>query len=1107
MRRILIILSLLMLISPAKAADSTVSAMTAASALIGTELLYCVQSGADRKCTPVQMSAYIFGLISGDLTCTTLGVCTVTAGAKVSGTLTSGNFPIGSAAATIKDSLSYGTNGGISLSGGGTPAFNNCYWNDIDTCTTENVRMRERVFIGNAVLLTDNSATCCGATYLSSTSVGASWIPRDAQLAVMSERGGSAIAGITAVSQTLSTRSSIGLSGYCMNDAAATGVCWGQYLEAQFNPTTPTGSAAYGTEINCKNVSSRNGVGDPYGVGDGCFGLWVAGGGGRGYGPSVNTNGTTSTAQTVISVASVPAWVVTGQTVYDNTTGQLIGTILSTTSTTITLTANALSAIGNGDNLDITFPANSAMALIRNLNTWNVGFQVASNALTQDAFGNQTFAALPSGAAIKWYTAAGTPGGILTSNAAGQFNLGGLDQAAPVAQVIQGQSVVAGTSNTAGTQLAINGSKGTGTGTGGNIIFQTAPGSGSSSTQNALTATLAINTGNQAVVVGGLSTITAAGSQTPSFQVKQANQASAGIFNFQNSAVKPSQLILALSKSNTLGTQAAVTTSDQLGQILGQGSDGTGLQNSSSILFNVDAAVSTSIVPGRIIFKTANTSGTLTEALHIDSAQALTVAGLASGGTQCVQATTVGLIQGTGAACGGSGSTGANPTATAGDVAVNGVATTFMRSDGAPAIQKTSSSVFGLAKVDGTTITASGGVISAVGGSGTVTSVAAGCGTSTGGSPITTTGTILAAITARNNSTTADTILNTDCGNLVYNSNASSIAVTLPQAGTTGFAAGTFFEICNKGVGVATITPTTSTIGGASTFVLPTATAANPVCVIAQSDGTNYNVVSNFMVNASYLTAGALAAGRMPALTGDITTSAGAVATTLATVNGNVGSFGSASQCVTLTVNGKGLITAASQTACTASAASVTVGTTTVASGTTTRVLFDNAGVLGEYVISGTGNVAMTTSPVFTTPALGTPSAVVLTSGTGLPISTGVSGLGTGVATAAAANLSAAGGLTTTIASGTSALGTSAISSATCATVVTTSATNTATTDVVSWGFNGDPTAVTGYVPLVAGMLTIIAYPSANNVNFKVCNNTNASVTPGAITLNWRITR
>jgi hypothetical protein len=96
---------------------------------------------------------------------------------------------------------------------------------------------------------------------------------------------------------------------------------------------------------------------------------------------------------------------------------------------------------------------------------------------------------------------------------------------------------------------------------------------------------------------------------------------------------------------------------------------------------------------------------------------------------------------------------------------------------------------------------------------------------------------------------------------------------------------------------------------------------------------------------------------------------------------------------------------------------------------------------------------------------------------------------------------------TTTVASGTSALGTSAIVSAACATVVTTSATGTATTDVVTASFNGDPTAVTGYIPLTTGMLTIISYPTANNVNFKVCNNTSASITPGAITLNWRVVR
>jgi hypothetical protein len=49
--------------------------------------------------------------------------------------------------------------------------------------------------------------------------------------------------------------------------------------------------------------------------------------------------------------------------------------------------------------------------------------------------------------------------------------------------------------------------------------------------------------------------------------------------------------------------------------------------------------------------------------------------------------------------------------------------------------------------------------------------------------------------------------------------------------------------------------------------------------------------------------------------------------------------------------------------------------------------------------VTGSGSVVLATSASLTTPALGTPSSGTLTSCTGLPISTGVSGLGSGVAT------------------------------------------------------------------------------------------------------------
>ncbi len=80
--------------------------------------------------------------------------------------------------------------------------------------------------------------------------------------------------------------------------------------------------------------------------------------------------------------------------------------------------------------------------------------------------------------------------------------------------------------------------------------------------------------------------------------------------------------------------------------------------------------------------------------------------------------------------------------------------------------------------------------------------------------------------------------------------------------------------------------------------------------------------------------------------------------------------------------------------------ADLIVGSSAILSGTTTRVLYDNAGALGEYTVSGSGNVAMTTSPSFTTPILGTPTSGDGTNITGITAAHVVAGtFGTGAYT------------------------------------------------------------------------------------------------------------
>lgn len=96
------------------------------------------------------------------------------------------------------------------------------------------------------------------------------------------------------------------------------------------------------------------------------------------------------------------------------------------------------------------------------------------------------------------------------------------------------------------------------------------------------------------------------------------------------------------------------------------------------------------------------------------------------------------------------------------------------------------------------------------------------------------------------------------------------------------------------------------TLAGAKTFstapILSSLSASLPL----QLDASK-NITAVAIDLSGTQATGILAAARFPALTGDITTASGALATTLATVNSNVGSFTYSA----ITVNAKGLVTAA----------------------------------------------------------------------------------------------------------------------------------------------------------------------------------------------------
>lgn len=320
----------------------------------------------------------------------------------------------------------------------------------------------------------------------------------------------------------------------------------------------------------------------------------------------------------------------------------------------------------------------------------------------------------------------------------------------------------------------------------------------------------------------------------------------------------------------------------------------------------------------------------------------------------------------TSAACGsGGGGTPANPTATIGTAAVNGVATTYMRSDAAPALGATTGSGsivratspalttptgivkgdVGLGNVDntsdatknsasatltnktingsnntitnvplttgvtgtlpvangGTGITALGtGVATALGqnvsGTGAIC-LASGSACSGGASvsvtsassnivinPTPGTGTFTVGATYPVNAQTGTTytILSSDLGKLVTFSNGSSVAVTVPQA-TSTFGAGASFDVQNKGAGVVTLTPTTSTVNGSASISL----AQNQGCTLT-SDGTNWQVAACTALGGSGVTSVAATVPGGFSISGSPVTSTGTLAISANGTSGGV---------------------------------------------------------------------------------------------------------------------------------------------------------------------------------------------------------------------------
>lgn len=201
---------------------------------------------------------------------------------------------------------------------------------------------------------------------------------------------------------------------------------------------------------------------------------------------------------------------------------------------------------------------------------------------------------------------------------------------------------------------------------------------------------------------------------------------------------------------------------------------------------------------------------------------------------------------------------------------------------------------------------------------------------------------------------------------------ASSLFAQTPVNVQKGGAAGTnnITSDLNIGTGRTLLIASggTLTVASGATFSFPagtipwTAITSTPTTLAGYGIADGVSTAGSY-ANPSWITSlaatkltGTMNASQLPSFSGDISTSAGSSVTTLATVNGNVGSWGSATAVPTFTVNGKGLITAASNT-------TISIPSTAISDSTATgRALLTTASPSAARTTLGLATVAATGS-------------------------------------------------------------------------------------------------------------------------------------------------